>query len=48
MFARLIKKLCETGIINPQKRNRRKTPTDEAGEVPVLGAVASNPHLITR
>jgi hypothetical protein len=48
MFARLIKKLCETGSINPRKRNRRKTRTDEAAEVAVLGAVANNPNLSTR
>jgi hypothetical protein len=48
MFARLIKNLCETGSINPRKRNRRKTRTDEAVEVAVLGAVANNPHLSTR
>jgi hypothetical protein len=39
MFARLIENLCETGSINPRKRNRRKTRTDEAAEVAVLGAV---------
>jgi hypothetical protein len=47
MFARLIKNLCETGSINPRKRNRRKTRTDEAAEVAVLGAVANNPRLST-
>jgi hypothetical protein len=48
MFARLIKNLCETGSINPRKRNRRGTRTDEAAEVAVLGAVANYPHLSTR
>jgi hypothetical protein len=48
MFARLSKNLCETDSINPRKRNRRKTRTDEAAEVAVLGAVADNPHLCTR
>jgi hypothetical protein len=48
MFARIIKNHCETGSINPRKRNRRKTRTDEAAEVDVLGAVANNPHLGTR
>jgi predicted transcriptional regulator len=48
MFARQIENLCETGSINPRKRNRRKTRTDEAAEVAVLGAVANNPHLSTR
>jgi hypothetical protein len=40
--------LCETGSFYPRKRNRRKTRTDEAAEVAVLSAVASNPHLNTR
>jgi hypothetical protein len=48
MFARLIKNLCETESINPRKRNRRKTRTDEAAEIAVLGTVANNPHLSTR
>jgi hypothetical protein len=47
MFARLIKNLCETGSINPRKRNRRKTATDEAAEVAALGAVSNNPRLST-
>jgi hypothetical protein len=48
MFARLIKNLRETGSINPRKRNRLKTRTDEAAEVAVLGAVANSTHLSTR
>jgi hypothetical protein len=48
MFVRLIKNLCETGSINPRKRNRRKTRTDKADELSVFGAVANNPHLCTR
>jgi hypothetical protein len=42
IFARLIKNLCETGSINQRKPNRRKTRTDEAAEVAVLGAFANN------
>jgi hypothetical protein len=45
MFARLIKNLCETESINSRKR---KTRTDEAAEVAILGAVKNNPHLSTR
>jgi hypothetical protein len=48
IFSRLIKRLCETGSANPRERIRRKTRTDEAVEVAVLGAVANNPHFNTR
>jgi hypothetical protein len=37
ILALLIKNLCETGSINPRKRNWRKTRTDEAAEVALLG-----------
>jgi hypothetical protein len=46
MFAPLIKNLCEIGSINPRKRNRRKTRTDEADEVAILGAVANNSLIL--
>jgi hypothetical protein len=44
-FSRLTKNLCETGSINPRKRNIRETRTVE---VALLGAAANNPRLNTR
>jgi hypothetical protein len=43
----LIKGLCETGTINPQKQNQSETCTGKAAEFAVLGAVAVNPELST-
>ena len=47
-FYRVIKQFSEEGSVQPKKRRRRRTATDEDREVAVLAAVNYDPHVSSR